>query len=85
MACFEREGNESDSDVLVCVTDPRVLYSEPSKLVAKLRDMKTDNNTLLFKCEMGAGHFSKTGRLVIVSLSFNILSEKNLLTELDSS
>ncbi|CAN0857866.1 Protease 2 [Linum grandiflorum] len=42
--------------------DPRVLYSEPAKYVAKLRDMKTDNNMLLFKCEFGAGHMSKSGR-----------------------
>ncbi|KAJ4709952.1 Prolyl oligopeptidase family protein [Melia azedarach] len=42
--------------------DPRVMYSEPAKFVAKLRDMKTDDNILLFKCELGAGHFSKSGR-----------------------
>ncbi|KAK8613470.1 hypothetical protein V6N13_101232 [Hibiscus sabdariffa] len=42
--------------------DTRVMYSEPAKFVAKLRDMKTDNNMLLFKCELGAGHFSKSGR-----------------------
>nr|XP_043610054.1 protease 2-like [Erigeron canadensis] len=44
------------------LNDPRVLYSEPAKFVAKLREMKTDKNVLLFKCEMGAGHFSKSGR-----------------------
>ncbi|XP_059656181.1 uncharacterized protein LOC132303111 isoform X2 [Cornus florida] len=42
--------------------DPRVLYSEPAKYMAKLRDMKTDDNVLLFKCELGSGHFSKSGR-----------------------
>ncbi|XP_026454291.1 uncharacterized protein LOC113355603 [Papaver somniferum] len=42
--------------------DTRVLYSEPAKFVAKLREMKTDLNTLLFKCEFGAGHSSKSGR-----------------------
>ena len=30
-------------------------YWEPAKFVAKLREYKTDNNMLLFKCEMGAG------------------------------
>nr|POE78721.1 protease 2 [Quercus suber] len=51
-------------DILVTagLNDPRVLYSEPAKFVAKLRDLKTDNNLLLFKCELGAGHFSKSGR-----------------------
>ncbi|KAJ0770425.1 putative oligopeptidase B [Helianthus annuus] len=44
------------------LNDPRVQYFEPAKFVAKLREMKTDKNLLLFKCEMGAGHFSKSGR-----------------------
>jgi protease II len=30
--------------------------------VAKLRDVKTDANLLLFQCSMGAGHFRVTGR-----------------------
>ncbi|CAL5221645.1 g3872 [Coccomyxa viridis] len=42
--------------------DPRVGYWEPAKYVAKLREYKTDSNMLLFKCEMGAGHFSQSGR-----------------------
>ncbi|KAM3693629.1 hypothetical protein ACJW31_08G182200 [Castanea mollissima] len=51
-------------DILVTagLNDPRVMYSEPAKFVAKLRDLKTDDNLLLFKCELGAGHFSKSGR-----------------------
>ncbi|KAM6566608.1 hypothetical protein CsatA_025736 [Cannabis sativa] len=44
------------------LNDPRVMYSEPAKFVAKLRELKTDDNILLFKCELGAGHFSKSGR-----------------------
>ncbi|XP_020688191.1 uncharacterized protein LOC110103721 [Dendrobium catenatum] len=44
------------------LNDPRVLYSEPAKFVAKLRATKTDDNVLLLKCELGAGHFSKSGR-----------------------
>lgn len=43
-------------------TDPRVMYSEPAKFVANLRDKKTDKNIIMFKCELGAGHFSKSGR-----------------------
>ncbi|KAF8063007.1 dapb1 [Scenedesmus sp. PABB004] len=42
--------------------DPRVGYWEPAKLVAALRARKTDGRLLCFKCEMGAGHFSVTGR-----------------------
>jgi oligopeptidase B len=42
--------------------DPRVAYWEPAKYVAKLRLHKTDNNMLLFKCDLGAGHFSQSGR-----------------------
>jgi oligopeptidase B len=44
--------------------DPRVGYWEPAKWVAKLRASKTDDNLLLLKTEMGAGHFSVTGRWV---------------------
>lgn len=44
------------------LNDPRVMYSEPAKFVARLRELKTDENLLLFKCELGAGHFSKSGR-----------------------
>ena len=42
--------------------DPRVGYWEPAKWVARLRAAKTDGNLLLLKTEMGAGHFSVTGR-----------------------
>ncbi|GAB2242955.1 hypothetical protein Droror1_Dr00019730 [Drosera rotundifolia] len=44
------------------LNDPRVGYFEPAKFVAKLRELKTDDNLLLFKCDLGAGHFSKSGR-----------------------
>lgn len=40
----------------------RVAYWEPAKYVAKLRDLKTNNSLLLLKCDMGAGHFSQSGR-----------------------
>ncbi|KAA3463617.1 protease 2 [Gossypium australe] len=50
------------SIIILHIKYPRVMYSEPAKFVAKLRDMKTDDNMLLFKCELGAGHFSKSGR-----------------------
>ncbi|KAK4743041.1 hypothetical protein SAY87_001042 [Trapa incisa] len=48
--------------VMAGLHDPRVMYSEPAKFVAKLRDLKTDDNMLLFKCQFGAGHFSNSGR-----------------------
>ena len=44
------------------LSDNRVFYDEPTKLTAKLRDNKTDNNLLLLKTEMNAGHGGKTGR-----------------------
>jgi oligopeptidase B len=44
------------------LNDPRVTYWEPAKWVAKLRDLKTDNNELLLKTNMGAGHGGKSGR-----------------------
>ena len=43
--------------------DNRVLYSEPVKYIAKLRDFKTDSNTQLLKCKMeAAGHGGMSGR-----------------------
>ena len=44
------------------LNDPRVTYWEPAKWVAKLRELKTDDNTLIFKTNMGAGHGGKSGR-----------------------
>jgi oligopeptidase B len=44
------------------LNDPRVTYWEPAKMVAKLRAMKTDDNILLMKINMGAGHGGKSGR-----------------------
>ena len=44
------------------LNDPRVTYWEPAKWVAKLREYKTDDNTLLLKTNMGAGHGGKSGR-----------------------
>jgi len=41
---------------------PLVLCREPAKFVAKLREHKTDKRMLLFKCDLGAGHFSQSGR-----------------------
>ena len=44
------------------LNDPRVTYWEPAKWAAKLRRMKTDDNILLLKTNMGAGHGGKSGR-----------------------
>jgi oligopeptidase B len=43
--------------------DSQVGYFEPSKWVAKLRAVKTDQNQLLFLTEMDAGHAGDSGRL----------------------
>src|SRR5690606_40466113 len=50
------------------LNDPRVAYWEPAKWVARLRALKTDNNLLVLKTNMGAGHFGASGR-------FNYLKE----------
>ena len=44
------------------LNDSRVKYWEPAKWTAKLRTMKTDNNILLLKTNMGAGHGGASGR-----------------------
>ena len=48
--------------VTTSLSDNRVLFDEPLKFTAKLRDYKTDNNLLLLKTEMNAGHGGKSGR-----------------------
>ncbi len=42
--------------------DSQVQYWEPAKWVAKLRDMKTDDNLLLLHTNMEAGHGGQSGR-----------------------
>ncbi len=44
------------------LTDPRVTYWEPAKWVARLRERKTDDNLLLLKINMEAGHGGASGR-----------------------
>ena len=48
--------------VTTSLSDNRVLFDEPTKYVAKLREYKKDQNLLLFKCEMDAGHSGRSGR-----------------------
>ena len=45
------------------LNDPRVTYWEPAKYVAKLRTCKLDDNVLLLKTNMGAGHGGQSGRV----------------------
>jgi oligopeptidase B len=42
--------------------DSQVQYWEPVKWIAKLRDMKTDNNMLILNTQMDAGHGGASGR-----------------------
>jgi len=56
--------------------DSQVQYWEPAKWVAKLRDMKTDNNTLVMDCNMAAGHGGASGRFEryrITSLEYSFI------------
>lgn len=45
--------------------DSQVQYWEPAKWVAKLREMKTDDNTLLLRTNMETGHGGTTGRFKV--------------------
>ncbi len=56
------EANYPNMLIVGGLNDPRVMYWEPAKLAAKLRATKTDNNKLLLKTHMGAGHFGESGR-----------------------
>ena len=53
--------------------DVRVIFDEPTKFTAKLRQYKTDKNLLLLKCELeDAGHGGKSGRdSAIEEISFD--------------
>lgn len=48
--------------VTTSLNDSQVMYWEPAKYVAKLRTLKTDQNPLHLKCNMGAGHGGASGR-----------------------
>ncbi|MBQ0736154.1 S9 family peptidase [Aquimarina celericrescens] len=42
--------------------DSQVQYWEPAKWIAKLRDLKTDDNLLIMDCDMETGHGGASGR-----------------------
>ena len=48
--------------VMTSFNDSQVLYHEPAKYVARLRELKTDANPLLLKTNMAAGHGGASGR-----------------------
>ena len=48
--------------VTTSLNDARVQYFEPAKWTARLRALKTDDNRLLLKTNMGAGHGGASGR-----------------------
>ena len=65
------------------LNDPRVTYWEPAKWVAKLRTHKTDDNTLLLKTNMGAGHGGKSGRFASI---YEVAEEfAFILTQMDAA
>jgi oligopeptidase B len=58
---------------LAGLTDPRVLYWEPAKWVARLRSLRTDRNLLALRTNLDAGHMGAAGRferLKEVALAF---------------
>lgn len=64
--------------------DSQVQYWEPTKWVAKLREYKTDDNLLLLKTDMEAGHSGKTGRfqyLEDIALEYGFLLVLEGITE----
>jgi oligopeptidase B len=48
--------------VRTSLNDSQVMYWEPAKYIAKLRAHKTDQNPLLFRINMEAGHGGASGR-----------------------
>ena len=70
--------------VTTSLSDNRVLFDEPTKYVAKLREYKTDKNLLLFKCEMDAGHSGRSGRdAAIEEIAFDYAFALKISKKLD--
>ena len=64
--------------------DSQVQYWEPAKWVAKLREMKTDDNLLLLKTDMETGHGGASGRfeaLKEVALEYAFIFKLEGITE----
>ncbi len=57
-----KKGNYPNMLVLTSFSDSQVQYFEPAKYVARLRDLKTDQNVLLFKTNMTGSHGGSSGR-----------------------
>jgi oligopeptidase B len=57
-----KKGNYPNILVLSSFADSQVQYFEPAKYVARLRDLKTDKNVLLFKTNMAGSHGGASGR-----------------------
>lgn len=64
--------------------DSQVQYFEPAKWVAKLRDMKTDDNILIMRTNMEAGHGGASGRFKryeLVALGYAFILDLAGITE----
>jgi len=57
-----KEQSYPNTLVITGYHDSQVQYWEPAKWVAKLRELKTDQNKLLFNTNMEAGHSGASGR-----------------------
>ncbi len=57
-----KKANYPATLVKVSLNDSQVPYWEGAKFVAKMRALKTDDNPLLLKTNMGAGHGGSSGR-----------------------
>ena len=74
--------------ITTSLSDNRVLFDEPAKFTAKLREYKTDNNLLLLKTEMNAGHGGKSGRdgaiqEIAFDYAFILKISKKIYSDLD--
>jgi len=57
-----KKGNYPNLLILTSFADSQVQYFEPAKYVARLRDLKTDDNVLLFRTNMTGSHGGSSGR-----------------------
>ncbi len=83
---YDQVKTHSYPNILVTtgLNDSQVQYFEPAKWVAKLRELKTDNNILLLHTNMDTGHGGASGRfdaLKEIAIDYSFLFDLEGITE----
>ena len=74
-----RAGNYPHMLITTGLNDPRVAFWEPAKFTARLRELKTDENLVVFYTNYDSGHAGSSGRydyLKEVALEYAFLLDR---------